>query len=144
LNQCFISADDTAGETFTAGTERFGMQIACVNNAGRQVASSPSAAGTTSNLGSAGSGSGTAGTFNAVYSNVDNSIADDNVTADCENSDAGQKFAWRDSGTAQALISSSTVVDDELVKMRFGATASATTPTGTYTVATTFIATPVF
>jgi hypothetical protein len=28
--------------------------------------------------------------------------------------------------------------------MRYGATASATTPTGTYTVATTYIATPTF
>jgi hypothetical protein len=138
-DQCFISADDTAGETFTAGTERFGMQIACIANSTTQAA-----AGTTSNLGSGGTGTGASGgTFNTVYSNTDDNVADDG-SDDCENSDAGVKFGWRDSGTAQALVHSSTVVDDELVKMRFGATASATTPTGTYTVATTYIATPVF
>jgi hypothetical protein len=36
------------------------------------------------------------------------------------------------------------VVDDEIIKLRFGATASATTPTGTYVVVTTYIATPTF
>ncbi len=142
-DQCFVSADDTAGETFTAGTERFGLQIACVANS-----TTLAGLGTTSNLGSGGTGSGASGgTYNTVYSNTDDSVADD-ANDNCEDyattGDAGVKFGWRDSGTAQALIHSSTVVDDEVVKMRFGSTASATTPTGTYTVATTFIATPTF
>lgn len=136
VDQCFISADDSAGETFTAGTERFGVHIACVNYT----------QGTTSNLGenSSGtptSGSGSGGSYNTVYSNVDDSITD---AGDCENSDAGNKYGWRDSGTAQALISSVGVVDDEIVKLRYGATASATTPTGTYTVSSVYIATPTF
>lgn len=132
VDQCFISADDSAGETFAAGTERFGMHVACVNYT----------QGTTTNLGAGGSGSGSAtGTFNTIYSNTDNSMTD---AGDCENTDAGNKFGWRDSGTAQALIHSATVVDDELIKMRYGATANATTPTGTYTVASTYIATPTF
>ncbi len=138
-DQCFISADDSAGETFTAGTERFGIQIACIANS----TSTTSGIGSTSNLGAGGTGSGTGGTYNTVYSNVDDDVADDG-SSDCENSDAGYKFGWRDSGTAQALVSSASVVDDELVKLRFGSTANATTPTGTYTVATTFIATPTF
>ncbi len=137
-DQCFISADDSTGETFTAGTERFGLQIPCVNQT----------QGTTSNLGENGSGvstsgSGSGGSFNTVYSNTDDTINADSGD-DCENGDAGVKFGWRDSGTAQPLISSTTVVDDEIVKMNFGATANATTPTGTYTVASTYIATPVF
>jgi len=137
-DQCFISADDSAGETFSAGTERFGLQIPCVNQT----------QGTTSNLGENGSGvstsgSGTGGSYNTVYSNTDDTINADSGD-DCENGDAGVKFGWRDSGTAQPLISSTTVVDDEIVKMNFGATANATTPTGTYTVASTYIATPVF
>lgn len=147
-DQCFISADGTTGETFTAGTERFGIQIACVAN--NSSTGGAGALGTTDNLGANGSGAGTAGTYNAAYSNADDDITDD-ASDDCENSDtnepgAGQgvKFAWNDTATAQALISSDTVVDDEIVKMRFGATASATTPTGLYTAAATMIATATF
>ncbi len=141
VDQCFISAA-TTGEGFVAGTERFGTQIVCVANA------ATNSIGTTSNLGKNGagtytSGSGAGGSFNTAYSNTDDSMVDDG-SDDCENSDIGVKFAWDASGTAVPLISSVTVVDDELVKMRYGATASATTPTGTYTVATTYIATPTF
>ena len=137
-DQCFQNAA-TTGTTFTAGTEDFGLQIACIANSTTQAS-----AGTTSNLGSGGSGTGSSGgTFNTNYSNTDNSVADDG-SDDCENSDAGVKFAWDDTGTAVSLVNSSTVVDDELIKMRFGATASATTPTGAYTVAVTYVATPVF
>lgn len=139
-DQCFVSSDESAGETFTAGTERFGIQIACVAN----NATAGTALGTTSNLGAGGSGTGaTAGTVNTVYSNTDNSIADDG-SDDCENSDSGVKFGWNDTSTSQALIHSSSVVDDEIVKMRFGATAQATTPTGSYTVSSHFIATATY
>jgi hypothetical protein len=67
-------------------------------------------------------------------------MADDG-SDDCENSDAGQQYGWNDSATTQALVSSSNVVDDEIVKLNFGATAQATTPTGSYTAAATVIAT---
>ena len=141
VDQCFISANNTSGETLAAGTERFGMQIVCITN------SNTTTAGSTANLGTGGNGTGSSGgTFNTVYANGDTTQAQlqDTGSDDCENSEAGNLVAWRDSATAQALIHSSTVVDDELVKMRFAATANATTPTGTYTVATTYIATPVF
>lgn len=150
-DQCFISADDTTGDAFTAGTERFGIQIACIVNS-----TVLAGIGTTSNLGknSGGtytSGDGTGGSFNAVY-DADNSgpraSLDDNGTHNCENDPSGtfldEKFGWRDSSTAQALLSSTTVIDDELVKMRIAATAAATTPTGTYTAAGTFIAVATF
>lgn len=119
-DQCFIAASN-AGETFSAGTERFGMNIPCIDTT----------QGTTSNLGS----------VPAAYSNTD---ATTTSSADCENTDAGVKFAWDESGTAATIASSSSVVDDEIIKLSFGATASATTPTGTYTAVTTFIATPTF
>lgn len=145
VDQCFISADETAGETFTIGTERFGLNIVCVTN------SNTTTAGTTANLGSGGNGAGTGNTFNTVYANNDTTltggtgIQDAAATDDCENNAAEtNKYGWNDTSTAQALISSNTVVDDELVKLRFAATANATTPTGTYTVASTFIATPTF
>jgi hypothetical protein len=147
VDQCFVSADDSAGETFTAGTERFGIQLACVANS-----DTAAGRGTTSNLGKNGSGVYTAGTgsggsFNTVYDAGRANLDDDTAGDDCENG-AGvtltDKYGWRDSATAQPLISSTTVVDDEMVKFRLAATANATTPTGTYTVASTYIATPTF
>lgn len=141
VDQCFISADDAAGETFTAGTERFGLNIVCKTD------SATTTAGTTANLGSGGNGAGTGNTFNTVYANNDTTLAQiqDTGADNCENN-AGEtnKYGWNDTSTAQALISANTVVDDELVKLRFAATANATTPTGTYTAASTFIATPTF
>lgn len=148
VDQCFVSADDTTGETLVAGTERFGMQIACVANS-----TTAAGIGTTSNLGKNGSGvyvngDGTGGSYNSIYNaGRTTGIDDDPVADDCENETTitlDDKFAWRDSATSQAIISSASVIDDELLKLRFGATANATTPTGTYTVASTFIATPTF
>jgi hypothetical protein len=146
-DQCFISAAN-GGEDFTAGTERFGLQIACIANA------ATSGVGTTSNLGrnSGGvvtSGDGTAGSFNDDYEmDLASSGISDDGTDTCENAATTNSdynhFAWNDTGTAVALASSTTVVDDELVKLRYGATAAATTPTGTYSVASTYIATPTF
>ena len=116
------------------------MQIACVNTT----------RGTTNNVGKTGGifvmGSGSGGSVNSAYNagNTIGTMADSGD--DCENDTVNtvHKYAWQDSGTAMAIIGSSSVIDDEMVKMRFGATANATTPTGTYTVASTFIATPTF
>jgi hypothetical protein len=129
-DQCFVSAS-SSGENFSAGTEKFGVYIPCIDNT----------QGTTTNLASAGTGAGTSGTYNAAYSGTDDNVA---VAADCENEASNVKFGWNANSTAQALVSSTNVVDDEIVKLRFGATASSTTPTGTYTVVSTYIATPQF
>jgi hypothetical protein len=120
VDQCFVNAN-AAGEGFVAGTERFGLNIPCIDTT----------QGTTTNMGS----------VPLAYSNTDNVTIS---SAGCQTADGGVKFAWNDSGTAATLASSSTVVDDEIVKLSFGATANATTPTGSYTVATTYIATPTF
>jgi hypothetical protein len=116
---CFVDASGS-GETFTAGTERFGMYIPCIDTT----------QGTTTNLGS----------VPGAYDGSDNSTTSG---ADCEN-EAATDFAWSDSTTAATIVTSSNVVDDEIIKVRFAATASATTPTGSYTVVSTYIATPQF
>lgn len=148
VDQCFISADDTTPDTFVAGTERFGMQLACVSN----TDTATTTRGLTSNLGKDAtpayvSGSGSNGSVNSVY-DAGRTNFDDDATDDCENDPAGtflnDEFGWRDSGTAQPLISSLTVVDNEMIKLRHAAAAAATTPTGTYTVNSTFIATPTY
>lgn len=57
---------------------------------------------------------------------------------------AGGGWAWDDTGTVDQIASSATVVDDEMLVLRFAATAQTTTPTGSYTVTSTYIATPTF
>jgi len=126
-DQCFVSAVNTgAGSVLTTGTELFGMYIPCVvQNTGGS---------TTANLTTAAS----------AYNGSDNTVT---TVADCENEafvSATGTVAWNVAGTADTLISSTTVVDDEIVKLRFAATASATTPPGSYTVVTTYIATGTF
>jgi hypothetical protein len=126
-DQCFISADNTNGETFATGTERFGIQVPCIDTT----------QGSTTNL----------TTVPAKYSNTDNdvtSVAGCHKTDGSGGADNGIKFAWNDTGTADTLASSTSVVEDELIKLRFGAVAAATTPTGLYRVTTTYIATPTF
>jgi hypothetical protein len=132
-DQCFVSAS-SSGEVLSAGTERFGLQIPCIDNT----------QGTTDNFDTANGG-----TVTAAYSNTDNDWYTDLTnceghTGDAGTPDAGEKFAFLDTGTAQTLATTTSVVDDEIIKLRFGATASATTPTGTYVVVTTYIATPTF
>ncbi len=119
-DQCFQSATPSnTADTFTAGTERFGMVVPCIDTT----------QGTTANM------SGV-----TAYNGTDASTTSG---VNCQN-EANTKFAWNNSGTAATIASSSNVVDNEIVKLRFGATASATTPTGIYTVKTTYIATPTF
>jgi hypothetical protein len=125
-DQCFRPADgDTTGGTaFSAGSERFGIHIPCIDTS----------QGTTANL-----------TADTDFDNADATTTHD---VDCENDDTGNTFAWNTTSTAITIASSTgssvKVVDDEIIKLRFGATASATTPTGAYTVVTTYIATPTF
>ena len=127
-DQCFQDAG-AAATTFTAGTEDFGLQVACIDTT----------QGTTVNA---------LGAVPAAYSNTDN---DTSSVSGCQyivggggTPDAGVKFAWNNTATAATLASSTGVVDNEIVKVRFGATASSTTPTGAYSVTTNYIATPTF
>lgn len=119
VDQCFESSDAT-GEAIVAGTEEFGMKVACFYQ-------------------------------NATFSTTTGLTADANYddtatanTADCENDVDDANYAWNETGVADTIASSSGVVDDELIKFAFGASTSSTTPTGNYTVVSTYIATPTF
>jgi hypothetical protein len=127
-DQCFRSAVNTA-ENFTAGQEKFGMYVPCVDSYG--------AGGTTINLAA-----------DTVYRGTDADATESNSgnAATCQTDEAATNinFAFDDSGTPDTIAASSTVVDDEMIKLGFGATASATTPEGSYLVIITYIATPTF
>ncbi len=60
---------------------------------------------------------------------------------------AATGFAWQQSGAnnpATSLASSTTVLDYEMLVLRYAARAAATTPTGAYAVTSTYIATSTF
>lgn len=88
----------------------------------------------------------TAGTekFGMTCTNVDTTNGTtSNVTRDAQYSGT-TTYAWDDTGATDLIASSSTVVDDELLDLKFAATAASTTPTGAYTVTATFIATATY
>lgn len=121
-DQCFVAAA-TTGEAFTAGSERFGIYIPCIDTS----------QGTTVNL-----------VANAAYDGSDGVTTS---AVNCENPavpTSQGNFAFDNSGAPVTLASATTVVDDEIIKISFGATASATTPTGLYRLTTTYVATPTF
>jgi hypothetical protein len=140
LDQCFRSA--VAGTSITAGNEYFGLNIPCIIAKDGANPTVNSVLTTTQNL------VPTFGYDNnaATTTQPGVSLADYNAAADCENSDhaAGTSFQWNDTSTAAQLASSTSVVDNEIIKLNFGASAAATTPTGSYTVVSTYIATPTF
>ncbi len=124
-DQCFNSQGATQG-TFVAATENFGMTIGGVN-CGSTTAYSCAFASDTNNL-------------KQLTDYIGN-------TATAYGTSTG--FAWVDTGTATTPIASSAsstikVLDDEALILKFAAVASATTPTGAYTVVSTYIATPTF
>lgn len=129
-DQCFASAANAAdGAIITSGTELFGVYVACVDQ-------------------NDGTRSTTANFTNALADNTYNG-SDETVTtvADCENeafASGTAEIGWNTAATADTLVSSTTAVDDEIVKLRFAATASPSTPSGNYTVVTTYIATSTF
>jgi hypothetical protein len=134
-DQCFNAADGnndyTNGaqqETFTAGTENFGMTIAGVN---------------------CGSTAAYTCTFASGSYNL---VRDAEYDGDGANTfGTSQGYAWdaRGGGTGTDRIASSAgsavkVIEDEALIMKFAATAGVTTPTGQYTVTSTYIATATF
>ena len=65
----------------------------------------------------------------------------DDIANTCDNT-AG--FAFDETGTADDLIDTSTVVNDEMAEIEFAATSAITTPTGIYETTITFIGTSTF
>jgi hypothetical protein len=114
-DQCFNSAGTTQA-VFSANTEDFGMTISAVD---------ASQGATGGNL-----------VRDAEY-NGDGTLA--------------VGFAWDESGSFDRIASSAggaqpenRVVDDEMLLLRFAAVAGVTTPTGSYTVVSTYVATATF
>lgn len=131
-DQCFESAGTTS-ETFTTGTERFGMYIPCVDSLHDSI--------TTENLIAEADYRGTDGNAN------DETVATGATSAEsCQQDEKGSNvdFAFNENATPDLIATSSSVVHNEAVKLAFGATASATTPEGSYTVTLTYVATPTF
>lgn len=129
-DQCFESAG-TVGIDFTAGTENFGMTVKSVVNPSYGGGDYTANGSLTSNL-----------TRDAAYDG--DGIADADT---CTALDAGTDedcWAWDESGAVNQIASSNTVIDDEMLVLNFAAAASLTTPTGTYAVTSTYIATPTF
>ncbi|NND65416.1 MAG: hypothetical protein HKM24_05565, partial [Gammaproteobacteria bacterium] len=111
-DQC-INSVGTTQSVITAGTEEFGLCIFGVDT-------SSSTGSPTANF---------AGGVDAEYDDIANT---------CDNTNG---FAFDQSGTADDLIDTSTVVNDEMAEIEFAATSSVTTPTGVYTTTLTFIGT---
>jgi len=90
----------------------------------------------------------TISTIDTTSGTTTNLVRDTNYDGD---GTAAQGFAWREDGSTDALASSAAgaqpenrVVDEEMLLLRFAARAAATTPTGVYTVTSTYIATSTF
>ncbi len=134
-DQCFNAQGTTPG-TFTAGTEKFGMVVAGVNCV--------SATAYTCNFGS--------GSYNLVRDvDYDGGAAPNNTYVSDSNMVSGTttgQYAWDATAAADTIASSAgsatKVVDDEALILKFAVTASAATPTGSYTVQADFIATATF
>lgn len=137
-DQCFQSAA-SSGTAFIVGSERFGVNIPCIVawDGGDGSTNVNGLLSTTRNL-----------VPSPDYDGFDGSTTS---SADCENTDPtpagasnGNTYAWNDTSNAVLLASSPTVVDNEVIKLNFAAAAAATTPTGSYTVKSTYIATATF
>ena len=127
-DQCFQSAANAgSGSVITSGSELFGVYIPCIDTTQQATP------GSSANL-----------TADADYDGNDDTTTS---AADCENEafvSGTAVVGWNSGTTADTLATSTTTVEDEIVKLRFAATAEATTPSGEYTVTTTYIATANF
>jgi hypothetical protein len=132
-DQC-IRAKGTTQGTIAAGTENFGMTIGAVN---------------------CGSVSSYTCTFSSGAYNLQRDTNYDGNGTNTFTTDSGavggttnQGYAWDDSGTAQNIASSAAsttkVIDDEAMILKFAATPSITTPFGLYAAQADFIAVPTY
>lgn len=130
-DQCF---DSTATQgTLTSGTEQFGMTIAGVNCGSTTAYTCTFSSGTYNLVRNASYDGGGSNTY----------VVDSGVTTTTTNG-----YAWQSSGATTTIASSASsstkVIDDEALILKFAATAGVTTPTGQYTVVSTYIATATY
>jgi hypothetical protein len=136
-DQCFNSVGTTQDE-IDAGVEEFGLAVGSTN-CGSTTAYTCTFASSTYNLVRDNSYDGlVAGADTNTVNADDSQVAGTTVHA----------YAWDDTGTADRIASSAAsavkVIDDEALILKFAATPSATTPTGSYQVQADFIATATF
>jgi hypothetical protein len=121
-DQCIRAQGATQG-TFTAGAERFGMTIGGTNCANPTTNSA----------------------YTCVYaSGTEHLVPSSNYVGATGAYGTTNGFAWVDDGTVTQIASSTTVVADEALMLRFAATPSITTPFGAYTAQADFIAVPTY
>ncbi len=132
-DQCFNAQGTTQG-TFTAGTEKFGMTVAGVNcgTTNARTAYNCTYTSNDNNLKPADTGGGDPTTYRG------------GGTSGSPTYGTGNGFAWDESGSPAKIASSSTVVDSEALILKFAATSGITTPTGSYGITSTYIATATF
>jgi hypothetical protein len=129
-DQC-INAAGTAKVTLTAGTERFGMTIAGINCSNVTSYTCTFSSGTT-NL-TRNTNYDCAGT--TTYPTTENGQLGGTTTC---------SYAWDETGTSATVASSTSVIGNEALILKFAATPNITTPTGSYTALINFVATPTF
>lgn len=131
-DQC-INSKATQG-TLAAGTENFGLTIPGVNC---EATTAYSCAGT-----------GTASAHLTRDTAYDGNHTNNSYVSEADRSVSGtsaNQYKWDESGSSTVqLASSSTVVDDECLILKFAATTNLTTPAGSYGVTSTYIATATF
>jgi hypothetical protein len=129
---------DAAGATqnsFTAGTEEFGMTVAGVNYG--STTSYSCTYGDTTALIPVSAG-------NSCSLHPSTNYLGNGTSGSTEDYGTANGFAWVDDGTATQIASSSTAIDDEALILKFAATPSITTPFGTYVAQSDYIAVPTY
>jgi hypothetical protein len=129
-DQC-VNAIGTTKSTLTAGTEAFGMTVAGIN-CKATTAYTCSYTGNTYNL--------------RKDTNYDGSGSATGYVSDTGlvGGTTSGSYAWDESGSPATVASSSTVLDKEALILKFAASPTVVTPTGTYTAKADFVATPTY
>ncbi|HEX4774690.1 MAG TPA: hypothetical protein VH234_04185 [Candidatus Saccharimonadales bacterium] len=129
-DQC-VNAIGTTKSTVTAGVEAFGMAVAGIN-CKATTAYTCSYTANSYNL-----------RKNSTYDATGSATTYDADTGLVAGTTAGS-YAWDESGTSGTVASSSTVLDKEALILKFAATPTIVTPTGSYSAQANFVATPTF
>ncbi len=131
---CIDAAGGTQ-HTFPAGTEEFGMTVAGVNYG--STTSYSCTYGDTTNVVPVSAGNSCSLKPSANY-------LGSGASGSTEDFGTANGFAWVESGAATQIASATTAVDDEALILKFAATPSITTPFGTYTAQSDYIAVPTY
>jgi hypothetical protein len=130
-DQC-INAIGTTGAQLSPGAEKFGMTIAGIN---------------CSNVGASYTCNFSTGATNLTRNSNYNCDASNNYPTAENGQLAGTTtcfYAWDETGTSATVASSTTVIGNEAMILKFAAAPNITTPTGSYTALANFVATPTF